>query len=131
MKKQYSPIPEYDGFEPKKSPTSENTDQSALSKNISKSTEKRTDVQTDNVTVLQQLNITVLQSDIITLRQTADKSQTLRLTPKEVEQLRTYAFELTNKTGKRVGQGDFVRLGLMLLSKLDKTTIQTLLQTIL
>lgn len=139
MKKQYSPIPEYDGFEPKKPSTPQNTDQSALSKNISKSTEVRTDVQaikhaskqTSNTAVLQAINITILQNDVTDLEEPAIQAQTFRLTPKEVKQLKKLAYTYSDDLGRKVGQGDIVRLGLLFINKLEKGVLQDLLQKIM
>ena len=92
------------------------------------------DKQERNITskkeILLAINIAILQNDITDMP-TAYKSQTFRFTPEELQKLQDYSYSLTRSLGKKVGQGDLLRIAFLLLSKgleTDEKNIIAILQ---
>jgi len=65
-------------------------------------------------------NIAIFQSDMEDLRVPAYKAQTFRFTEEELDRLKDEAYSFSRLLKKKVGQGDLLRLGLLLFKKLEQ-----------
>ncbi|GEM_PF-6438733 len=82
-------------------------------------------------------NITILQitdRDIEELRESAEKVQSYRLTPREIEYIRDIAYKLSKESKRgKIGQGDILRIALVLFDKFitsNKADLKTILEKI-
>ncbi|MGH7203298.1 MAG: hypothetical protein ACREHC_02540 [Candidatus Levyibacteriota bacterium] len=82
-------------------------------------------------------NITILQfteKDIEELREPAEKVQTYRLAPQDIEYIRDAAYKLSKESKRgKIGQGDILRIAIVLFDKFitsNKTELKTILDKI-
>jgi len=91
----------------------------------------------NNTTSNIESNITILQiteKDIEDLRDPAEKVQSYRLNPRDIEYIRDIAYELSKESKRgKIGQGDILRIALVLFDKFitaDKKEVKKILEKI-
>jgi len=99
---------------PNRKPAQVNQNVTSAQAADSKSATKQVSKQEINIAC----NIAILQADLEALRTPGYKAQTFRFTDEELDQLKDHAYKFSRRLKKKVGQGDLLRLGLLLFEKI-------------
>lgn len=83
--------------------------------------------QANNIAINIDCNIAISQQELDQLRLTGFKAQTFRFTEEELERLKEQSYSLSRLLKKKIGQGDLLRVSLLLFDKAFASQQESLL----